>query len=72
MLIEQIIGIEKTVVLPILVVDLGHAAILHELLHHPISEVRQLDIEIEFDILHVLCSGEDILEGAVYVWLDLF
>jgi hypothetical protein len=70
-LIEQIISIEQAVVFPIFVVHLGHAAILHQFLDHPISEVLELDVEVELDVLHVLSGGQDILESAVDVWLDL-
>lgn len=72
MLVEQIVGVEEAVVLPVLVVDLGHAAVLNQLLDHAVSEVLELDVEVEFDVFHVFGGGEDVLEGAVDVGLDLF
>lgn len=46
MFVEDIVGIEETVVFPILIIDLDLAAVLHQILHHFLAERLQLDIEI--------------------------
>lgn len=57
MLVEQVVGIEEAVVLSVFIVDLRHVAVLHELLHHSVSKVLQLDIEVELDVLDIFGCG---------------
>lgn len=71
MFIEQIVGIKKAIVLSILIIYFGHATILNKLFDYSISKVLKFNIEIKLNILYIFSGGEDILEGTVYIWLDL-
>ena len=71
MLVEQVVSIQQTIVVPVIVGDLGAVSVLNQLLHCLLSEGLKLDVEVKLNILYVFSGGEDLFEGAVLIWVDL-
>ena len=71
MLIKQVVSIQQTVVVPVIVGDLSAVSVLNQLLHCPLSEGLKFDVEVKLDILYVLSGGEDLFKAAVLIWVDL-
>ena len=57
MLIEQVVSIQQTVIVPVIVGDLSAVSVLNQLLHCLLSEGLKLDVEVKLDILYVLSGG---------------
>ena len=71
MLVEQVVSIEQTVVVPVIVGYLSTVPVLNQLLYCLLSEGLKLDVEVKLNILYVLSGGEDLFKSAVLVWVDL-
>ena len=72
MLVQQIVHIQQTVLVPVIKIHLDLATLLDQILNYLLAKTLELDIEEKLKRVYLLCSFENIFERTVYLRLYFF